>query len=72
MLKVSTGLNNLKTKVDALDVGKMKTVPKDLKKISNIVDKKVVKNTKFNTLNTKVNNLVKKLPDASTLTQTNQ
>ena len=72
MLKFSTGLNNLKTKVDALDVGKMKNVPKDLKKLSNIVDKKVVKNTKFNTLNTKVNNLVKKLPDASTLIQTNQ
>ena len=30
---VPTGLNTLKTKVDGLDVGKLKTVPVDLKKI---------------------------------------
>ena len=30
-MNVSTSLNNLKTKVDELDVGKLKTVPIDLK-----------------------------------------
>ena len=45
----------------------MKTVPIDLKKLSDAVDNEVVKNTKFNTLKTKVNILEKKIPDATTL-----
>ena len=45
-------MNNLKTKLDDLDVGTLKTVPVGLKK--------AVKNTKFNTLETKLNNLDKK------------
>ena len=57
MINVSTNLNTLKTKVDDLDVGKIKTVPVELKQLSDVVDKQVVKNRKFNTLNTKVNNL---------------
>ena len=32
----------------------------DLKKLSDVLDNEVVKNTKFNTLKTKVNNLDKK------------
>ena len=63
-------MNNLKTKVDDLYVGKLKTVPIDLKKLS--VDNQVVKNTKFSTLKTKVNKLNKKVPDATTLTLKNQ
>ena len=47
-------------KVDDLDVDKLKTVPIDFKKLSDVMDKKVVKNTKFNKLNTEVNNLEKK------------
>ena len=43
-------LNDLNTKVDDLDVGKLKTVPVDLKKLSDVVNNKVVKNTKFNKL----------------------
>ena len=35
-----------------------------MKKLSDIVDNEVVKNTKFNTLKTKVNSLEKKIPDA--------
>ena len=31
LVNVPTGLNNLETKVDDLDVGKLKTVPVDLK-----------------------------------------
>ena len=47
------------TKVDALDVGKMKTGLVDLKKISDVVDKELIKNTKFKTLKTKVHNFDK-------------
>ena len=55
LVNVSTSLNNLKTKVDDLNVGKLKSVPIDLKKLSSVKDKNVVKNTKFNTLKTKLN-----------------
>ena len=60
-MNVQVNLNNLKTKVDDLDVGKLKTVLKDLQKLSDVVDNNVVKNTKSNTLKTKVNRLEKKL-----------
>ena len=66
LVNVPISLNNLKTKVDDLDVGKWKTVPVDLKKISDVVDKQIDKNSKFNTLNMKVNNLEHKTPDATT------
>ena len=66
-------MNNLKTKVDDLDVGELKTVPIDLKKLSDVVDKQqVVKNTNFNRLQTKVNNLRNKIPQATTLIHINQ
>ena len=65
-------MNNLKTKVDDLDVGKLKSAPADLKILSNLVDNEVVKNTKFNTLKRKVNNLEKKIPSATTLIHINQ
>ena len=42
---VSTGLNNLKTKVNDLDVAKMKTVPVDLKKLSDLLDNEIAENT---------------------------
>ena len=63
-------MNNVKTKVDDLDVHKSKNVPLDLKKLSYVGSKKVVKNTKFNKLNTKVKK--KKIPDRSTLININQ
>ena len=50
----------------------MKIVPVDLKKLSDLVDSQVVKNTKFNTLKTKVNKRNKKAPDATTLIDINQ
>ena len=49
LVKVSTSLNNLKTKLDDLAVGKLKTVLEDVTKLSDLVDKRVVKNTKFDT-----------------------
>ena len=40
-------MNNLQTKVDDLDVGKLETVPADLKKIIDIVNNEVIKNKKI-------------------------
>ena len=71
LTNVSTSVNNLKTEVDKLDVGKLKTFPADLEKINDVADNEVDENTKFNTLRRKVNNLEKKIPDATTLTHTN-
>ena len=59
LVNIQTSLNNLKTNVDDLDVGKLKTVPVDLKKLSDVVANEAVKNTKFNTLKTKVSSLEK-------------
>ena len=42
---VTTSLNNLKTKIDDLDVGKLNTTPADLKKLGDVEDNEVVKNT---------------------------
>ena len=52
-VSVPTNWNNLKSNVDDLDVGKLKTAPADLKKLNDVVSKEVVKNTKFNILNMK-------------------
>ena len=54
------GFNNLKTKVNDLDIDKLKDVPVDFKKVSDVVSKEVVKNVKLKKLNTRVNNLGKK------------
>ena len=71
-MNVPTSLNNLKTKVDDLDVSKLKTVPIDSKKLSDVVTNEFAKNVIFNTLNTKVNSLENKIPDATTLIHINQ
>ena len=60
LVNVPTSFNNLKTKVNVIDVGKLKTVP--VEKLIDVVDNVAVKNTKFNTLKTKANNLKKKIP----------
>ena len=54
LVNVPTTLNNSKTKVDDLDVGKSKIVLVDLKKLSDVVHNEVVKNATFNTLKTDV------------------
>ena len=71
-MNVTTSFNNLKTNVDDLDVSKLKTIPIYLKKISDVVDNHVLKNTKFNLLKTKANSLEKKTSDATTLIHINQ
>ena len=72
MVNVPTILNDLKTKVIGLDVSKLKTVPVDMKKINDLVSKEVVKKSVYNTRNTKLNNLEKKIPDTFNLIQRNQ
>ena len=52
---VPSGLNNLKTKVDKLDVYKSAPVPVDLKNLIDTVNNQVVKKTSFDELVKKVN-----------------
>ena len=71
MINVLTSLNNLKTKLDDLDVGKLKAVPVDLKILSDAVDNEVIENKKFNAKgNSKW--FRKEIPDATTLIHINQ
>ena len=42
---VPNGLNNFKTRVDDLDVGKLKPILMDFKKLSDLVRKEAAKNT---------------------------
>ena len=53
---LKTNLANLKTEVDTLDTGKLKAVPVDLSKLSNLVKNEVIKKTEYNKLVKKVNN----------------
>ena len=66
MVNVSTIFNNLKIKVNDLDIITLKAVHADLKKLSDVVDNEAVKNTKFNTLKKKVKKL-DKIPDTTNL-----
>ena len=51
---LKTNLANLKTEVDKIDPDKLKTVPDDLAKLSNVAKNDVVKKTDYNTLKNKV------------------
>ena len=46
---LKTNLVNLKTEVDKIVTDKLKTVPDDLAKLSNVVKNDVVKKTEYNT-----------------------
>ena len=52
-----TNLAALKTEVDKIDTDKLKTVPDDLPKLSNVVKNDVVKKTEYNALKTKVDGI---------------
>ena len=54
---LKTNLANLKTEVDTLDTDKLKTVPVDLSKLSNVVKNGVIKKTEYNKLVNQVNNI---------------
>ena len=71
-MSIRTILNNLKTKVENLGVGKLKTVLVDVKKLRDFGDNEVVENVKFNVLETKLNNSDKKNLDATALSHINQ
>ena len=75
-----TNLAALKTEVDKIDVDKLKTVPDDLAKLSNVVKNEAVKKTDFsadnyvtrtkfstdtNALDDKIDKVDKKIPDVS-------
>ena len=72
LVNAATSLNKLKTKVDDLDVGILKTVRVEFKKIEWCIrQSEDVENRKFNIIKTKVNNLKKKTPDATTIIHIN-
>ena len=54
---LKSNLASLKTEVDKIDAGKLKTVPVDLAKLSNVVKNDVIKKTEYNKLVTKVDNI---------------
>ena len=77
-----TNFSALKTEVDKIDADKLKTVPGDLAKLSNVVKKEVVKKTDFsaddyvkktkfggdiNSLDDKIDKVEKKIPDVGSL-----
>ena len=77
-----TNLAALKTELDKIDTDKLKTVPDDLAKLTNVVKNEVVKKTDFsadnyvtrtklstdtNSLDDKIDKVDKKIPDVSNL-----
>ena len=77
-----TNLAALKTEVDKIDTDKLKTVPDDLTKLTNVIKNEVVKKTDFNAndyvkrtkftadtnaLDDKIDKVNKKIPDVSDL-----
>ena len=77
-----TNLAALKTEVDKIDIDKLKTMPDDLAKLSNVVKNEVVKKTDFtsdnyvtrtkfstdtNSFDDKIDKVEKKIPDVSEL-----
>ena len=63
-------MNNLKTTLNGLYVGKLKTVP--VPNLIDVVYNEVIKNIKWNILKTRVNNLENKILEASTSIYKNQ
>ena len=61
---LKTNLANLKTEVDKLDIDKLKPLPDDVSKLSNVVTNEVVKRTDYNSKITEIEN---KIPDISNL-----
>ena len=53
-----TNLTALKNEADKIDADKLKTVPVDLAKLSNVIDNDVVKKTDYNTKVTSIENQI--------------
>ena len=62
-----TDLASLKTKEENLDVDKVKTVPSDLSKLTNVVDNDVIKKTVYDKLVIKINIIYIKILSTSGL-----
>ena len=56
-LALKSNLAKLKSEIDNIDVGKLKTILVDLSKLSNVVNNEVVKKSVYEKLATKVNNV---------------
>ena len=56
-LALKSNLPRLKAGIDKIDVDKLKTVPTDLSKLSNLVNNEVVKKSVYDELVAKVNNV---------------
>ena len=56
-MKKKSDLTSLKVEVDKIDVDKLKTVPIDLSKVSNVVNNDVVKKIVYNKEVAKANNI---------------
>ena len=54
---INSNLASLKTEVDKLDIDKLTPVPNDMAKLSNVVKNDVVKNTEYDKVVAKVNNI---------------
>ena len=54
---LKSDIASLKTEVDKIDADKLKTVPVDLAKLSNVIKNDVVKKTEYSKLVTKVDNI---------------
>ena len=52
---LKSNLGSLKTEVDKIDADKLKTVPVDLAKLSNVVNNDFIKKTEYDKLVAKVN-----------------
>ena len=57
ILALKSNLANLKAEIDTIDADKLKLVPIDLSKLSNVVDNDVVKKIVYDRLVPKVNNI---------------
>ena len=55
-MALKSNLASLKAEIDKIDVDKLKTVPVDLSKRSNVVNNDIVKKSVYHKLVTKVNN----------------
>ena len=56
-LALKSNLAKLKDEIDKIDADKLKTVPIDLRKLSNVVNNEVVKKTVYDKLVAKVNDI---------------
>ena len=56
-MALKSNLTSLKAEIDKMDVDKLKAVPVDLSKRSNVVNNDIVKKSVYDKLVTKVNNI---------------